>query len=139
LFSKILKMTHIGVILCRESIGSLPKLENASLTLIQGNKVCIEAEIQYILISLNYGQGSLFKLREYAQSISRIKLPIYGSFLEFLKKNFESKKHKKSPRFLFFFRYTLYPVIQHNLLPKKVEYPSEFKRFSHAVFCDCSE
>ena len=36
-------------------------------------RVCIEAKIQHVLISLN--QGSVFKLRECAQSIPRMKLP----------------------------------------------------------------
>ena len=35
-------------------------------------RVCIEAKIQHVLISLNQGQGSVFKLRE---SILRMKLP----------------------------------------------------------------
>src|SRR4051794_32268626 len=43
------------------------------------------------LISLNQGQGSIFKLRECAQSIFRIKLPLEKSFLQKFKKNFFRK------------------------------------------------
>src|SRR3954447_14934615 len=49
--------------------------------------------------SLNQDQGSVFKLRECAQSIPRIKLALIGLFL---KKCFRSKKHIKSPKFRFF-------------------------------------
>jgi hypothetical protein len=52
-----------------------PKLENASLTLIQKISACIEAKIEHVLISLNQGQEIVFKLRECAHSISRTKLP----------------------------------------------------------------
>ena len=37
--------------------------------------MCIEAKIQHVLISLNHGQGSVFKLRECAQSTPHMKLP----------------------------------------------------------------
>ena len=38
--------------------------------------------------SLNQGQGSVFKVRECAQSILRIKLPLEGHLLKKLKKTF---------------------------------------------------
>ena len=44
------------------------------------------------IFSLNQGQGSIFTLRECAQSISRIKLPLEKSFLQKFKKNFFCKK-----------------------------------------------
>ncbi len=47
------------------------------------------------------------KLRECAQSISCIKLPLYGSILGFLKKNSSRKNMEKSPKFQFF----IHPVI----------------------------
>src|SRR5688572_7700696 len=41
--------------------------------------------------TLNQGQGSVFTLRECAQSISRIKLPLYKKICQFGKKNFWHK------------------------------------------------
>ena len=54
-------------------LRAFPKLENASL--IQEISYCIEAKIEHVLISLNQGQGSVFKIWECAQSIPRMKLP----------------------------------------------------------------
>src|SRR6185312_7746873 len=44
--------------------------------------------------SLNQGQGSIFTLRECAESISRIKLPLKGHFLE---KNFSDSESRWWP------------------------------------------
>jgi hypothetical protein len=69
-------------------LHAFPKLANASLTLIQGIRVCIEAKIKiFIIISLNQGQGRIFK-RECTQSIFRIKLPPKRSFSGRKFKNF---------------------------------------------------
>ena len=58
---------------------ALPKHGNASLTLIQGNR-CIEAKMfdfrfNTLIPSLNQGRGSVFKVRECAQSIPRLEKP----------------------------------------------------------------
>ena len=44
--------------------------------------MCIEAKIQHVLISLNQGQGSVFTIRECAQSMPRIDLPLKMIILE---------------------------------------------------------
>jgi hypothetical protein len=81
-------------------------------------RVCIEAKyeifrfifslldsyFQYTLISLNQDQGSIFKLRECAQSIFRIKLGVVRSFFaKIQKKIFLKKWPPKKVKILLFF------------------------------------
>jgi hypothetical protein len=67
----------------REVISKEKKL--ALQILIQENKCVYKSEKQ--IYTLTFQElGSIFKLRECAQSIFRIKLSLYGSFLGFLKK-----------------------------------------------------
>jgi hypothetical protein len=58
----------------KNRLRAFPKLENASLILIQKIRTCIEAKIKHVPLSLNQGQRSIFKFRECAQSIPRINL-----------------------------------------------------------------
>jgi hypothetical protein len=74
------KIFFKNIILCEESIARIPRLENPSLTMIQKISAFIEAKIQHVPISLTHGQERVFKLRECAQSIPRIKLALKGHF-----------------------------------------------------------
>ena len=84
---------------------ALSNRESASLTLIQGRDRCIEEKPKNLwfshknpkmfdfrfntpIHSLNQGQGRVFMLRECAESISRIKLPLGMYFLQKFKKKF---------------------------------------------------
>ena len=89
--------------MCGESIARIPEVWKRFLDPDSGRNWCIEAKIIKIrkcLIfasihpppSLNQGQGSVFTLRECAQSIFRIKLPLEKSFLQKFKKIFFCKK-----------------------------------------------
>jgi hypothetical protein len=72
-----LKIISLGVISCGESIA---RILEKMLSWFRKIRVCIEAKIKHVLISLNQDQGSIFKLRECAQLISRIKLPHEDDF-----------------------------------------------------------
>jgi hypothetical protein len=60
----------VNFFVARNRLCAFPNLENASLALIQGKDVCIEAKMA------NTCSGNRFKVRQCAQSISRIEKPL---------------------------------------------------------------
>jgi hypothetical protein len=70
-----LKIIFLGVVSCREWLRAFPKLENASLTLIQRNKCMLDFRFNIHSYFAEGSQRSIFKMRECAQSIRRMKLP----------------------------------------------------------------
>jgi hypothetical protein len=117
---------YIGIILCGESI---PEAWKRFLDPVSGNEVGVLTRKSknflfssiHQLHSLNQGQASVFIVRKCAQSIPRMKLPLYGSFLV---KNFPVPNNFFEPQksqLCTFFTHPVYKLICYVYVYKNID------------------